>query len=144
MEEWRKEMNESMESSKIEIGIIACASNASNTGSLAGRAALKLAKILGEKTGICSLPAIATNVPRQTNLVKSIPILVVIDGCHNECAKKILDNVKINPSIYINLEYDLDFKKEGPFSTFNYKGDHVKSIVGYVLSKIKKGDEKND
>ena len=144
MEEWRKEMNESMESSKIEIGIIACASNASNTGSLTSRVALELAKMLGEKVGICSLPAIATNVPRQTNLVKSIPILVVIDGCHNECAKKILDNVKINPSIYINLEYDLDFKKEGPFSTFNYKGDHVKSIVGYVLSKIKKGDEINE
>jgi uncharacterized metal-binding protein len=144
MEEWRKEMNESMESSKIEIGIIACASNASNTGSLTSRVALELAKMLGEKVGICSLPAIATNVPRQTNLVKSIPILVVIDGCHNECAKKILDNVKINPSIYINLEYDLDFKKEGPFSTFNYKEDHVKSIVGYVLSKIKKGDEINE
>ena len=137
-------MNESMESSKIEIGIIACASNASNTGSLTSRVALELAKMLGEKVGICSLPAIATNVPRQTNLVKSIPTLVVIDGCHNECAKKILDNVKINPSIYINLEYDLDFKKEGPFSTFNYKEDHVKSIVGYVLSKIKKGDEINE
>jgi uncharacterized metal-binding protein len=144
MEEWRKEMNESMESSKIEIGIIACASNASNTGSLAGRAALELAKILGEKAGICSLPAIATNVPRQTNLVKSIPTLLIIDGCHNECAKKILSNVKINPSIYINLEYDLGFKKEGPFSTFNYKEDHVKSIVGYVLSKIKKGNEINE
>jgi len=141
MEEWRKEMNESMESSKIEIGIIACASNASNTGSLAGRAALKLAKILGEKTGICSLPAIATNVPRQTNLVKSIPILVVIDGCHNECAKKILDNVKINPSIYINLEYDLGFKKEGPFTTFNYKEKDVENIVKHILNVLKKGGE---
>jgi len=141
MEEWRKEMNESMESSKIEIGIIACASNASNTGSLAGRAALKLAKILGEEAGICSLPAIATNVPRQTNLVKSIPILVVIDGCHNECAKKILDNVKINPSIYINLEYDLSFKKEGPFTTFNYKEKDVENIVKHILNVLKKGGE---
>ena len=141
MEEWRKEMNGSAESSKIEIGIIACASNASNTGSLAGRAALKLAKILGEKAGICSLPAIATNVPRQTNLVKSIPILVVIDGCHNECAKKILDNVKINPSIYINLEYDLSFKKEGPFTTFNYKEKDVENIVKHILNVLKKGGE---
>jgi len=141
MEEWRKEMNESMESSKIEIGIIACASNASNTGSLAGGAALELLKIFGEKAGICSLPAIATNVPRQTNLVKSIPILVVIDGCHNECAKKILDNVKINPSIYINLEYDLSFKKEGPFTTFNYKEKDVENIVKHILNVLKKGGE---
>lgn len=131
-------MNGSAESSKIEIGIIACASNASNTGSLAGRAALDLLKILGEKAGICSLPAIVTNVSRQTNLVKSIPILVVIDGCHNECAKKILNNAKINPMIYINLEYDLGFKKEGPFTTFNYKKSDVKAIVSYILTKIKK------
>ena len=138
MEELRKEMNESMESGKVEIGLIACASNASNTGSLAGRVALELTKTLGEKAGICSLPAIVTNVPRQTNLVRSIPQLIVIDGCHNECARKIVANAKIDPSIYINLEYDLGFQKEGPFSTFNYEEDSVKSIVDHVLSEIDK------
>ena len=119
-----------------EIGIIACASNASNTGRLAELAQLGLLKRLGEKAGICSLPAIATDVPRQTNLVKSIPELIVIDGCHNECAKKILNSAKISPSLYINLEHDLGFKKEGPFTTFNYKENDAENIVNYILSKI--------
>ena len=128
-----------MENKKIEIGIVACGSNASNTGRLASLVSIELLKVLGDTAGICSLPAIATNVPRQTILVKSIPNLIVIDGCHNSCAKKILEANGIKPSIYINLEYDLGFKKEGPFTTFNYKEDSVEKIVSYILSKINKG-----
>jgi uncharacterized metal-binding protein len=120
----------------VKIGIVACASNASNTGRLASLVSIELLKAVGDTAGICSLPAIATNVPRQTNLVKSIPTLIVIDGCHNECAKKILEVNGIKPSVYVNLEYDLGFKKEGPFTTFNYEEDSVEKIVSYILSKI--------
>ncbi|MGC8691253.1 MAG: putative zinc-binding protein [Caldisericum sp.] len=123
---------------KVKIGIVACASNASNTGRLASLVSVELINALGDVAGICSLPAIATKVVRQTNLVKSIPALVLIDGCHNECAKKILSNVGIKPSIYVNLEYDFGLKKEGPFTTFNYKESDVKAIVCDILEKIKK------
>jgi len=144
MEEHRKEMNGSMDSSKVEIGVVSCASNASNTGSLAANAALELVRELGEKAGICSLPAIATNAPRQMNLVKSIPTIVAIDGCHNECARKILANAGIEPLIYVNLEHDLGFKKEGPFTTFNWNTSDVTRIVEYILDKIQaKGGENN-
>jgi uncharacterized metal-binding protein len=122
----------------VKIGIVACASNASNTGRLVNLVALELVKIIGEDAGICCLPCIATNVPRQKNLVKSIPTLLVIDGCHNECAKKILENAGIKPSVYVNLEYDLGFKKEGPFTTFNYKENDIETIISYILSKIDK------
>jgi uncharacterized metal-binding protein len=127
-----------MEEKKIELGIVACASNASNTGRLTSLVSVELLKALGDKAGICSLPAIATNVPRQTNLVKSIPTLVVIDGCHNECAKRILEDADIKPSIYVNLEYDLGLQKEGPFTTFNYREEDIKTILSYVLLKINK------
>lgn len=123
---------------KVRIGIAACASNASNTGRLTTLISIEILKVLGDVAGICSLPAIATNVARQTNIVKSIPTLVVIDGCHNECAKKILINAGIKPLIYINLEYNFGFKKEGPFTTFNYKESDVKAIVSSILKKIKK------
>jgi len=125
-----------IKSKNVEIGIIACASNASNTGRLAELVQMNLLEKLGEKAGICSLPAIATDVPRQTNLVKSIPKLIVIDGCHNECAKNILKDAKISPALYINLEHDLGFKKEGPFTTLNYKENDVEKIINYILSKI--------
>jgi uncharacterized metal-binding protein len=122
---------------KVKIGIVACASNASNTGRLATLVSVQLLKALGDTAGICSLPAIATNVPRQMNLVKSIPTIIIIDGCHNDCAKKILENAGTNPSLYVNLEYDLGFKKEGPFTTFGYEKDSVEKVVSYILSKIK-------
>ncbi|MGB9749628.1 MAG: putative zinc-binding protein [Caldisericia bacterium] len=127
-----------MENKEVKIGIVSCASNASNTGRLTSLISIELLKALGEIAGICSLPAIATNVPRQTHLVKSIPKLVVIDGCHQECTKNILIRVGIEPSIYINLEYDFGFKKEGPFTTFNYKESDVKGLTSKILEKINK------
>lgn len=56
--------------------------------------------------------------------------------------KKILSNVGIKLSIYINLEYDFGFKKEGPFTTFNYKESDVKVIDSGILKKLKEGDVK--
>ena len=50
---------------KVKIGIIACASNASNTGRLTSLISIELLKEIGDIAHICSLPAIATNVPRQ-------------------------------------------------------------------------------
>lgn len=123
---------------KIKIGLVACASNSSNTGRLASLVSIELLKEIGDIAGICSVPAIAVKAPRHINLVKSIPTLVVIDGCHNECAKKILGNVGVTPSIYINLEYDLGFKKEGPFTTLDYKESDVKAVFSFILEKIKK------
>lgn len=73
---------------RVRIGIAACASNASNTGRLTSLISIEILKVLGDVAGICCIPAVATNVARQTSLVKSIPAFVVIDGCQNECAKR--------------------------------------------------------
>lgn len=40
-----------MKLNKVKIGIVACASNASNTGSLTGKAALEIVKMLKEGWG---------------------------------------------------------------------------------------------
>ena len=63
-----------MENKKIEIGIVACGSNASNTGRLASIVSIELLKALGDTAGICSLPAIATNIPRQQSSLSLFPI----------------------------------------------------------------------
>ena len=99
-----KNLKEKLTENKVKIGIVACASQASNTGSITAKAALELAQAFGDQAGICSLPAIATDVPRQTFVVKSLPTLLVIDGCHNECAKKILAQAGLSPSLYVNLD----------------------------------------
>jgi uncharacterized metal-binding protein len=120
-----------------EIGLVVCNSGASNTGHLTGLAALEVVKRLGsEKVGICSLPALANNIPRQTMLVKKIEHLIVIDGCPNECAKKILNALGIGYDKYLNLEYDLGIKKLGPFSTMDYSEEDVEKVSSAIMKKI--------
>jgi len=123
--------------SEPKIGLVVCNSGASNTGHLTGLAALEVIKRLGsEKVGICSLPALANNIPRQIMLVKKSEHLIVIDGCRNECARKILSTLGIRYDKYLNLEYDLGIKKLGPFSTMNYSEDDVEKVSSAIMKKI--------
>lgn len=120
-----------------KVGLIACNSGASNTGTLTGKVAMEIVKEMGDKVGICSLPALANKVPRQTALVKRIPHLIVIDGCHNECAKRILSILGIDYDVYINLEKDLAIKKKGPFTSFDFIEEELEKTKSYVLEKVK-------
>lgn len=53
-----------------QVGLFACSSGDSNSGSLTGLAALEVVRRLGsERVGICSLPAVLNRVPRQSALV---------------------------------------------------------------------------
>ena len=122
---------------KPQIGIIICNSGASNTGQLTGLAALETVKKLGsDKVGICSLPALANKIPRQTMLVKQIERLIVVDGCRNECARKILNTLGISYRQYLNLEYDLGIKKLGPFSTMNYSKEDIEKVSSALIKRI--------
>jgi len=120
-----------------KIGLVACNSGASNTGHLAGLAALEVVKKFGsEKVGICSLPALANNIPRQTILVKKIQHIIVIDGCRNECARKILNTLGIKYEKYLNLEYDLQINKLGPFTTLEYSEKDVEKVSSAIIKKV--------
>ena len=123
---------------KPEVGIIICNSGASNTGSITGIAAFKVIEKIGgnNKVGICSLPALANKVPRQSTLVQQIKHLIVVDGCHQQCAKKIIDEVGINYDRYINLEKDLGIKKKGPFTSLEYSDNEIKKVSSYIFEKI--------
>jgi uncharacterized metal-binding protein len=118
-------------------GLVVCNSGASNTGHLTGLAALEVIKRLGsEKVGICSLPALANNVPRQAALVKKIEHLIAIDGCPNECSRRILNALGIRYDKYLNLDYDLGIKKIGPFSTMHYTEEDVKQVSSAIIAKV--------
>jgi len=98
------------------VGLFACFSGGSNTGSLTGMAALEVMRRLGsDAVGVCSLPAILNEVPRQSGLVRKIRKIVVMDGCHNACARQLLAGVGIKPDVYLNLENDLGIVKKRPF-----------------------------
>lgn len=99
-------------------------------------------EIIKEKsnTGIFSLPALENKIPRQLALIKKIPLLIIVDGCKNECAKKIASTLSIPYKTYLNLEYDLGIKKLGPFTTIQYSRDdveRVKESIRQIITSIK-------
>ena len=120
------------------VGLFACFSGGSNTGSLTGIAALEVVRRLGNETvGICSLPATLNQVPRQSALVERIEKLIVIDGCHNGCARQLLAEAGIVPSVYLNLETDLNFSKQGPFSSLAFTAEEVARVADAVVTAIR-------
>jgi len=118
-----------------KVGLFACFSGGSNTGSLTGMAALEVVRRLGdEKVGVCSLPAILNEVPRQSAMIRQIEKLLVIDGCHNACARQLLADKGIVPDVYLNLETDLHLTKQGPFSSLAFTADEVNLVADAIIA----------
>jgi len=118
-----------------KVGLFACFSGGSNTGSLTGMAALEVVTRLGdEKVGVCSLPAILNEVPRQSAMIRQIEKLLVIDGCHNACARQLLADKGIVPDVYLNLETDLHLTKQGPFSSLAFTADEVNLVADAIIA----------
>ena len=126
-----------------KIGLVICNSGSSNSGYITGLVATRLLTEFGENVGVCSLPAIVNRVPRQVAVVKRIPYIVVIDGCHNRCASKILDKLGIHYHVYMNLE-DLGIKKLGPFTTLKYSEEDLEKVYRVLTSRIKNLLNKRD
>jgi len=123
-----------------KVGIFACFSGGSNTGSLAGMAALEAVRRLGgDVAGVCSLPAILNQVPRQSALVRRIERIAVVDGCHNECARQLLEGVGIRPAVYLNLEKDLGLHKLGPFTGLAFTDEEVSVVADALVAAIESG-----
>lgn len=120
-----------------QVGLFACFSGGSNTGSLTGVAALEVVRRLGrEQVGICSLPAILNKVARQAAVVKKIGKIVVMDGCHNACALQLLSGMGIAPNIYLNLEEHLGIAKSGPFTSLEFTDQDVQAVADALIAAI--------
>jgi uncharacterized metal-binding protein len=128
-------MNVQKEATLPKVGLFACFSGGSNTGTLTGMAALEVVRRLGsEQVGICSLPAILNQVPRQSAVVKKISKIVVIDGCHNACARQLLAGAGISPDVYLNLEQDLGIGKKGPFTSLDFTEQEVQTVADTLVA----------
>lgn len=122
-----------------KVGLFACFSGASNTGSLTGMAALEAVKSLGSATvGVCSLPAVLNQVARQTDLIAKIGKIIVIDGCHQNCAKNLLAQKGFVPDIYLNLEADLQIIKQGPFTSLDFSSEELEKVVQAITAAVQK------
>ncbi|MGC8787327.1 MAG: putative zinc-binding protein [Anaerolineae bacterium] len=120
-----------------KVGLFACASGGSNTGALAAMAALEVVRRLGSDVmGICSLPATLNEVPRQSALVKKMETIVVLDGCHQQCAKQLLEMIGIKPALYLNIEQDLGIQKLGPFTSLRFTNEQVQAVTDALVTAI--------
>jgi uncharacterized metal-binding protein len=107
-----------------KIGLLVYNSGSSNSGTLTGIAAMEVVKELGsDLVGICSLPALANEIPRQVLTVKKLEHLIVIDGCSNSCTRNLAKKSLLSYNEYLNLEKDLKIEKLGPFSTLQYSDE---------------------
>jgi len=118
-----------------KIGLVICNSGSSNSDFITRLAATRALTEFGEDVGICSLPAIANKIPRQMAMIKRMSHIVVVDGCHNRCASKILSQLGIRYDAYINLE-DLGIKKLGQFTTLKYSQENLKRVYCVLASRI--------
>jgi len=120
-----------------KIGLLVCNSGGSNSGTLTGIAAMEVVKELGsDLVGICSLPALANEIPRQVLTVKKLEHLIVIDGCSNSCARNLANKSLLSYNVYLNLEKDLKIDKLGPFSTLQYSDEDVSKVTQAIKAKI--------
>jgi len=59
---------------------------------------------------------------------------VVVDGCHNACARQLLAEVGIVPDVYLNLETDLHLTKQGPFSSLAFTDEEVQRVAEAIIT----------
>lgn len=120
-----------------QIGLLIFNSGSSNSGTLTGIASMEVVKELGDdRVGICSLPALVHEIPRQVLTVKNLKHLIVIDGCRNACERNLAEKLSLSKDIYLNLEDDLKIGKLGPFSTFQYSTEDVRKVKEAIRARI--------
>jgi len=125
-----------------KIGLLICNSGSSNSGTLTGIAAMEVIReFSSDLVGICSLPALANEIPRQILTVKNLEHLIVIDGCSNSCAKNVAEKLSLSYDAYMNLEDDLKIKKLGPFSTLQYSDEDANRVMEATKERVKQFEE---
>ena len=118
-----------------ENAIFCCFGCMSSVGTLTGVAVLEAYKKLDkEKNGLFCTSAIAAGVPKHRKTTEQAKRIIVVDGCHNKCATKILekDGLKIDKTL--NLLLDLKIPKIGPFKPFDYKQEDLDRTVAAIIS----------
>ena len=125
-----------------ENAIFCCFGCMSSVGTLTGVAVLEAYKRLDkQKTGLFCTSAIAAGIPKHRKTTEKAKTIIVIDGCQNRCATKILekDGIKIDKTL--NLVQDLKIPKVGPFKPFDFSREDMDKTVEEIL-KLCEG--KND
>ena len=105
--------------------LLAC-SGASNLGQVANQAALELAE-----EGFCEIlcaAAIGARIKWAVERLRDAPLVVSINGCESQCARKILNDIG-RPDVPCVTASDLEIEKSPGFFTHTYEVEKVKEAV---------------
>jgi uncharacterized metal-binding protein len=72
-------------------------------------------------------------VPKHRNATKQAKRIIVIDGCYNKCATKILERVGFKVDKTLNLMLDLKIPKIGRSSPLTTKRKDLKRAVAEII-----------
>jgi len=118
-----------------ENAIFCCFGCMSSVGTLTGVAILEAYKRLDKKkSGLFCTSAIAAGVPKHRKTTERAKRIIVIDGCYNQCAKKILEKDGFKVDAYLNLLEDLEIPKIGPFKPFDYEEQDLERVVNEIVN----------
>jgi len=125
-----------------ENAIFCCFGCMSSVGTLTGVAVLEAYKRLDkEKTGLFCTSAIAAGIPKHRKTTEKAKTIIVIDGCPNRCATKILEKDGLKIDKYLNLVQDLKIPKVGPFKPFDFTEEDMEKTVAEII-KLCEGENK--
>jgi uncharacterized metal-binding protein len=85
-----------------------CCSGGSDTGEIADRA-VRSVRNTGAAKMYCTA-AIAVESEKAMELARAASRIIVVDGCDNDCARKIIERAGYVPAVHIRLP-DLGMKK---------------------------------
>lgn len=117
-----------------------CSGGMSNAGIMTMLAGLEVVKEQGlEKVGIGCLAAVPGKPPAIIGKARAARKLIVVDGCENGCARKIVETGGLRPTRHIVLTRDMPMKKK---SLHEDIGGKLKGVMGYIDdSELRKAKE---
>ncbi|OJX47163.1 MAG: hypothetical protein BGO78_16945 [Chloroflexi bacterium 44-23] len=128
---------------KPRVGIFYCGGAMSSAGELTAIASFEVLKRLGPKeVGMGCVSALAAGIPKHFKTMQGIEKVLVIDGCPNSCAHKVVEKTGAKMDAYINLGKDLGIKKIGPFKPLDFSQEDFEKAVQAIIDKVQeKGEE---
>lgn len=108
------------------LNIILACGGAANVGLIGYLAAVELTKS-GEARMCCVTP-VGAKTPYYVDIMKRAKKIIIINGCQNQCAKKVVEQAGINKIDY-NLVVADTIKK---IPTFDINNEDVKLIVDKI------------
>lgn len=125
------------DSTKPRVGIFYCGGAMSSVGELTAVASFEVLKRLGpQEVGMGCVSAMAAGIPKHFKTMQNLEKVLVIDGCPNSCAHKIVEKTGSKMDAYLNFGKDLKIKKIGPFRPLDFSQEDMDKAVDAIIEKV--------